>query len=78
MAAELFYFLHEPSPAQDELALSGDQRDAFERLRACVSRVPIGARSGDASAAASLADMSHPAWEAPRRTARDLLLTLGQ
>lgn len=78
VAAELFYFLQEPSPAQNDLAMSGDQSAAFERLRACVSKVPLGARSGDTSAAASLADMSHPAWEAPRRAARDLLLSLDQ
>lgn len=78
VASELFHFLQEPLPALDELAMSGGQRGALERLRACVAMVPPDARNGDTSAAASLADMSHPAWEAPRRAARALLLALAQ
>ncbi|WP_157900017.1 hypothetical protein [Rhodoferax koreensis] len=78
VATELFHFLQEPLPVLDELAMSDDQRDALKRLRACVGRVPPEARNSDTSAAASLADMSHAAWDAPRRAARDLLLALGQ
>ncbi|HCX82465.1 MAG: hypothetical protein A3E00_02775 [Curvibacter sp. RIFCSPHIGHO2_12_FULL_63_18] len=75
VAAELFYFLLEPTQLVDDplSLLSQEQKSAVQRLRDGVRLVPPEARSGGTTAAASLTDMRHPSWVIPRKLANALL-----
>lgn len=78
VAAELFYFLLKPTQLIDDPLgkVTAEQKLAVERLRDSIRLVPLEARSGGPTAAASLADMRQPSWELPRRLANELLAVL--
>lgn len=78
VAGELFYFLLNPTLLIDDPLeqVTAEQKLAVERLRDSIRLVPLKARSGGPTAAASLADMRQPSWEVPRRLANELLAVL--
>lgn len=78
VAGELFYFLLQPTSLLTDPAmpLSAEQKGAIEVLRQSVRSVPPEARSGGPTAAASLKDMRHPSWDAPRQRAAKVLTVL--
>jgi hypothetical protein len=78
VAGELFYFLLQPTQLIDDplRRVTAEQKLAIEALRDSMRLVPLEARSGSPTAAASLADMRHPSWELPRRRANELLAVL--
>ena len=78
VAGELFYFLLMPTQLFDDPPgiVTREQKLAVERLQDSIRLVPLEARSGGPSAAASLADMRQPSWELPRRLANELLAVL--
>jgi hypothetical protein len=75
VAGELFYLLLQPTSLLDDPLgqLDSEQKAALERLRHSVRQVPVEARSGGATAAESLANMRHQAWELPRRLADEFV-----
>jgi len=78
VAGELFYFLLQPTSLLTDpfMPLSAEQRNAIEMLRQSVQSVPLEARSGGPSAAASIKDMKHQSWEVPRQSAANVLTVL--
>jgi len=78
IAGELFYFLLKPTQLIDDplRQVTTEQKLAVERLRDSIRLVPVEARSGGPTAAASLTDMRQPSWELPRRLANELLAVL--
>jgi hypothetical protein len=78
VAAELFYFLLKPTRLIDDplRQVTTEQKFAVERLRDSIRLVPLEARSGGPTAAASLADMRQLSWELPRQLANELLAVL--
>ena len=79
VAGELHYFLCQPLSLLEETRslLSVEQMHSIERLRASVKAVPVEARSGPPTAAGSLKDMQHAAWQTPRRLAIEVMEGLG-
>jgi len=57
--------------------LSAEQVRSIERLRASVKAVAVEARSGPPTAAGSLKDMQHAAWQNPRRLAAEVMEVVG-
>ena len=78
VAGELFYFLLSPTRLIDDPLgqVTAEQKLVVERLRDSIRLVPLKARSGGPTAAASLADMRQSSWDVPRRLANELLAVL--